>query len=90
MSKRLALALVVVWAAATPAMAADLTLTKARPTMAQCDTNYRGACVPIASDVDCAAGSGNGPAYVAGPFHVVGGDPYGLDRDHDGLACEWG
>src|SRR5262249_2690692 len=29
----------------------------------QCDPNYSGACVPIASDVDCAGGSGNGPAY---------------------------
>ncbi|ORA61094.1 hypothetical protein BST23_22320 [Mycolicibacterium elephantis] len=25
-----------------------------------CDSNYSGACVPIASDVDCAGGSGNG------------------------------
>ena len=32
-----------------------------------CDPNYTGACVPIASDVDCAGGSGNGPAYVEGP-----------------------
>ncbi|WP_431606782.1 hypothetical protein [Mycolicibacterium neoaurum] len=29
---------------------------------APCDPNYSGACVPIASDVDCAGGSGNGPA----------------------------
>ena len=34
-----------------------------------CDPNYTGACVPIASDVDCAGGSGNGPAYVAGPVY---------------------
>ena len=32
----------------------------------QCDPNYGGGCVPIASDVDCAGGSGNGPAYVKG------------------------
>lgn len=32
-----------------------------------CDPNYSGACVPIASDVDCEGGSGNGPAYVKGP-----------------------
>src|SRR5690349_14207458 len=31
-----------------------------------CDPNYSGACVPIASDVDCLGGSGNGPAYVQG------------------------
>lgn len=53
-----------------------------------CDPNYSGACVPIASDVDCAGGSGNGPAYVAGPVTVVGTDIYGLDRDGDGIGCE--
>ncbi|WP_236940850.1 G5 domain-containing protein [Frondihabitans sp. 762G35] len=53
-----------------------------------CDTNYSGACVPIASDVDCAGGSGNGPAYVQGPVTVVGSDIYGLDRDGDGVGCE--
>ncbi|HEU4422043.1 MAG TPA: G5 domain-containing protein [Pilimelia sp.] len=54
----------------------------------QCDPNYSGACVPIASDVDCAGGSGNGPAYVAGPVRVIGRDIYGLDNDHDGIGCE--
>jgi hypothetical protein len=53
-----------------------------------CDPNYSGACVPIASDVDCAGGSGNGPAYVRGPVQVVGTDIYGLDADHDGVGCE--
>lgn len=53
-----------------------------------CDSNYSGACVPIASDVDCASGSGNGPAYVSGPVYVVGTDIYGLDRDGDGVGCE--
>lgn len=57
-------------------------------TAAQCDPNYDGACVPIASDVDCAGGSGNGPAYVSGPVRVIGSDIYGLDRDGDGIACE--
>lgn len=52
-----------------------------------CDPNYSG-CVPIASDVDCAGGSGNGPAYVRGPVRVIGQDIYGLDRDHDGVGCE--
>jgi hypothetical protein len=54
---------------------------------ANCDPNYSG-CVPIASDVDCAGGSGNGPAYVSGPVRVVGSDIYDLDRDGDGVACE--
>jgi len=54
----------------------------------QCDPNYTGACVPIASDVDCAGGSGNGPAYVQGPVYVVGNDIYDLDSDGDGVGCE--
>ena len=53
----------------------------------QCDPNYSG-CVPIASDVDCAAGGGNGPEYVRGPVKVTGGDIYRLDGDGDGVACE--
>jgi hypothetical protein len=38
--------------------------------------------------VDCAGGSGNGPAYVAGPVSVIGSDIYGLDADGDGIGCE--
>lgn len=53
-----------------------------------CDPNYSGACVPVASDVDCGGGSGDGPAYLYGTATVVGSDIYGLDRDRDGLACE--
>ncbi len=53
----------------------------------ECDPNYD-PCVPVASDVDCAGGSGNGPAYVDGPVTVVGSDIYGLDRDNDGIGCE--
>ena len=52
-----------------------------------CDPNYSG-CVPIASDVDCAGGKGNGPAYVSGPVQVIGADIYDLDRDSDGYGCE--
>ena len=54
----------------------------------QCDANYSGACVPIASEVDCEGGSGNGPAYVRGPVYVVGEDIYDLDADGDGVGCE--
>lgn len=55
----------------------------------RCDPNYRGACLkPNVSDYDCAGGSGNGPYYVSGPIRVVGSDPYDLDRDGDGYACE--
>ncbi len=56
------------------------------PSGGGCDPNYTG-CVPIASDVDCAGGSGNGPAYT-GKVQVIGVDIYGLDRDGDGWGCE--
>ncbi|PWE54026.1 hypothetical protein DEM27_22165 [Metarhizobium album] len=60
----------------------------ANSAMAACNPNYNGACVPVASDVDCAGGSGNGPEYVQGPVTVVGSDVYDLDRDGDGIGCE--
>ncbi|MFV2101786.1 G5 domain-containing protein [Micromonospora sp. LOL_024] len=53
----------------------------------RCDPNYT-PCVPIASDVDCAGGSGDGPAYVTGPVKVIGADIYDLDRDNDGYGCD--
>lgn len=62
--------------------------TKPASSSGGCDPNYSGACVPIASDVDCAGGSGNGPAYVSGPVNVIGSDIYDLDRDGDGVACD--
>ncbi|WP_433653491.1 G5 domain-containing protein [Micromonospora zamorensis] len=52
-----------------------------------CDPNYSG-CVPIASDVDCLPGSGDGPAYVRGPVKVIGTDIYRLDNDKDGYGCD--
>ncbi len=63
--------------------------TKVAQTAKQkCHSSYTGACVPLASDVDCAGGSGNGPKYVRGPVRVIGPDVYGLDRDRDGIGCE--
>jgi resuscitation-promoting factor RpfB len=59
----------------------------APPAGGGCDSNYD-PCVPVASDVDCAGGSGNGPAYVSGPVYVIGSDVYDLDRDGDGIACD--
>jgi resuscitation-promoting factor RpfB len=59
-----------------------------KPSASKCDPNYSGACVPIASDVDCANGNGNGPAYVAGPVKVIGKDIYGLDGDKNGVGCQ--
>lgn len=53
-----------------------------------CDPNYEGACLdPSSADYDCAGGSGDGPDYT-GPVRSVGSDPFDLDRDGDGLACE--
>ena len=51
-----------------------------------CHPSYS-PCVPFASDVDCAGGSGNGPAYT-GRVNVIGPDEYDLDRDGDGVGCE--
>jgi hypothetical protein len=53
-----------------------------------CHPSYE-PCVPMASDVDCAAGTGDGPAYT-GTVQVVGPDVYDLDRDGDGVGCEDG
>lgn len=53
----------------------------------RCDSNYSG-CVPVASDVDCAGGTGNGPVYISGPVRVIGKDIYRLDGDKDGYGCE--
>ena len=61
---------------------------KVEASTASCSPNYSGACVPIASDVDCDGGSGNGPAYVSGPVYVVGSDIYKLDGNGDGVGCE--
>ena len=60
----------------------------AQPVQPTCDPNYTGQCVPVASDVDCGGGSGNGPAYVNGIVTVVGSDIYDLDRDGDGQGCD--
>ena len=76
--------------AAADQAAAKAAVSKAAPpapAQGNCDPNYTG-CVPIASDVDCAGGKGNGPAYVRGPVTVIGSDIYALDSDGDGIACE--
>ena len=78
-------ALLLTTAAPAPAAAQAAAVT---PAQAGCDPNYSGACVPIAADVDCAAGRGNGPAYVQGPVRVIGRDIYRLDDDHNGIGCE--
>jgi hypothetical protein len=57
-----------------------------QPATGGCHPSYD-PCVPFASDVDCAGGSGNGPAYT-GQVQVVGPDEYDLDSDDDGTGCE--
>lgn len=52
-----------------------------------CHPSYS-PCVPVADDVDCAGGGGDGPEYVSGPIRVLDVDDYRLDHDGDGIACE--
>jgi beta-lactam-binding protein with PASTA domain len=59
----------------------------AAPPSQNCTAGYR-PCLPPASDYDCAGGSGNGPEYAYGPIYVTGSDPYDLDSEGDGIACE--
>lgn len=53
---------------------------------ASCTPGYS-PCLAPASDYDCAGGSGDGPRYT-GYVRVTGSDPYDLDADGDGVACE--
>jgi hypothetical protein len=71
---------------------ATATTRQAPPATARssnCDPAYSGACLHDGiGDYDCAGGSGNGPNYVTGPIRVRPPDPFGLDRDGDGIGCE--
>ncbi len=58
----------------------------APPPPANCTPGYS-PCLAPSSDYDCAGGSGNGPSYT-GLVRVTGSDPYDLDADGDGVACE--
>jgi hypothetical protein len=69
-------------------LAARQSAEAAEAAAAQCDPNYAGACLkPDSPDYDCEGGSGDGPDYT-GTVEVVGDDPYDLDRDGDGIACD--
>jgi hypothetical protein len=62
--------------------------TSAAP-VRNCDPAYPNVCLRDGiGDYDCAGGSGNGPNYVRGPIKVLPPDPFGLDRDGDGIGCE--
>jgi len=84
-------ALVSAQAAASRAAQAARSAAASRSAQAaapSCEPGYS-PCIPLGvGDIDCAGGSGNGPRYVQGPIQVTGSDPYGLDRDHDGIGCE--
>jgi hypothetical protein len=60
---------------------------RSEPAPRNCTPGYS-PCLSPASDYDCRGGTGNGPKY-SGPVRVTGSDPYDLDRDGDGRACEW-
>ncbi|NHA68207.1 PASTA domain-containing protein [Phycicoccus sp. CMS6Z-2] len=78
-----------------PGSAVTLTVAKVvipeppPPPPSNCTDGYS-PCLAPASDYDCAGGSGNGPEYATGPIRVTGSDPYDLDADGDGIACENG
>jgi PASTA domain-containing protein len=57
------------------------------PPSQNCTAGYK-PCLAPASDYDCGGGSGDGPEYAYGPIYISGSDPYGLDNDGDGVACE--
>lgn len=60
-----------------------------RTTGPLCEPSYVGVCVPDdALDVDCRGAGGAGPYAPGFNFRVRGTDPYNLDRDDDGIACE--
>ncbi|MET7392492.1 hypothetical protein ABZS66_03230 [Dactylosporangium sp. NPDC005572] len=73
--------------AAKPTTTKPATKPTTKPPASNCHPSYS-PCVPVASDVDCAGGSGDGPVYVTGPIRVIGPDVYRLDADKDGVACE--
>lgn len=59
------------------------------PVAQDCTPGYS-PCIAPGPDVDCHGGDGDGPRHVIGPVMVDHsfGDPYGLDRDGDGVGCE--
>jgi hypothetical protein len=68
---------------ATPTSAPPPTVAGIQQTA--CDPAYSGACVPVAASdtINCDDVAGTGFRVV-----VIGVDPYGLDSDSDGVACE--
>jgi hypothetical protein len=75
-------------ASARPGAVVVITVANKPPAPTSTCTPGYSPCLPLASDYDCAGGSGDGPEYVVGVVQVTGSDPYGLDADNDGLGCE--
>ena len=69
---------------ATPAP----TRTDVPPVGADCTPGYDPCLITGDYDVDCENTGGDGPRFVRGPLDVAGDDPYQLDPDGDGVACE--
>lgn len=46
-----------------------------------CDPSYPTICLPSSPDLNC-------PEIPYTNFEVIGADPHGVDRDHDGIGCE--
>jgi resuscitation-promoting factor RpfB len=77
---------------AAPGDVVNLVISRRVPSVAppaptNCTPGYS-PCLAPASDYDCAGGSGDGPQYASGPIYVTGSDPYDLDSEGDGIACE--
>jgi hypothetical protein len=54
---------------------------KPKPAQSSCNPNYTGVCLPLTGDVDCGD-------ITTRDFGSVGSDPFRLDGDGDGIACE--
>jgi hypothetical protein len=55
--------------------------SKPAPAQPSCNPNYTGVCLQLTGDVNCGDIS-------ARNFGSVGSDPFRLDGDNDGIACE--
>ena len=75
-------------AASTTTVAPTPTQAQPLPSSGRCHPSYA-PCVPVAEDVDCAGGEGDGPEFVEGPITITGADVYGLDgRPTNRVGCD--
>jgi len=51
------------------------------------DTGSKGCIRTNVGDYDC-FGAGDGPNFVSGKVRIIGGDPFGLDGNRDGIGCD--